>query len=308
MPKLFKGFPTERSVRSHLNFHWCPADPKCRLPMNPAYVCEPHKRALNVSTACMKKKRRGEFYPSLLLQARMKISGFKRPREALRGGGLPAKKRRRLDDSHYRLAKRDRQIVDRMVKRKKRRDHMSTVRQLSVGFQRLDMVDKFTYLGSSVTCDGDEREEIEDRIRKAYTALLDYRSLLCDKRLAPSLRLRLLHAYVTSVLLYGSEAWHIQKSVVRDLFASFEYRIWRRLALPVGTRLDLFSRYLRRKARFIGHLLRLPSQSLLFTQLRLPKTREMIEDHLGIPLERAQGLALRRDVWQRFVCHSFPTT
>jgi hypothetical protein len=301
-PGCSRAFPTEGSVKSHLNFHWCPADPKCRLPTNPDYVSVPHKRARDVSTAQVRKRRERLSSPSLLQPGAM-ITGAKRPRGAFRGGRLPASKRRRLDISLFRLAKRDRQLVDSMVKRKKRKIGLSSIKQLSLGFKRLEAVDSFKYLGCLITCDGDENEEIEERIRKAHKAFLAYRGLLTSKRLASSLRLRLFHAYVTSVLLYGSETWHVHKSVVGKMFASFEFRIWSRSGL---TRIGLFDRYMRRKARFIGHLLRQPSQSMLFNQLWLPKTREIVENHLGFSLDRALPLALNRSDWQRFVCLSFP--
>ena len=92
----------------------------------------------------------------------------------------------------------------------------------------LDQVNRFKYLGVTLTPSNDSTSEIKSRLLLASTALGKLQKVWSDKDVTLSTKLRLLNALVYPVLLYGSEIWTIKKNDLKKLVA-FEMRCCRKV-------------------------------------------------------------------------------
>jgi hypothetical protein len=68
---------------------------------------------------------------------------------------------------------------------------------------RLELVESFTCLGSTITWDGRSTSELA----KADTAFMAKRPLLCLKSIRLETRKEYVKTFAWAVALYGSEAW-----------------------------------------------------------------------------------------------------
>jgi hypothetical protein len=94
--------------------------------------------------------------------------------------------------------------------------------------QKLEQVDSFTYLGSTITWHRRSTAEIKRRIAQAKRSFTMKRQLLCSKKIELPTRKQYVKTFIRSVALYGSEAWTIGKLGQKRLEA-FETWSWRRL-------------------------------------------------------------------------------
>lgn len=94
--------------------------------------------------------------------------------------------------------------------------------------KRIEVVEKFKYLGTWISNNLDPEIEIRSRIEQARATFNVMRSFLCNPALTLSLRYRFVKCYVHSVLLYGCEAWTLKVNTINRLEA-FEMWILRRL-------------------------------------------------------------------------------
>uniref|UniRef100_A0A8D8SJ40 Craniofacial development protein 2 n=2 Tax=Cacopsylla melanoneura TaxID=428564 RepID=A0A8D8SJ40_9HEMI len=147
---------------------------------------------------------------------------------------------------------------------------------LYAGREKLEKVDAYNYLGSRVTCTADYLTEIKIRIEKARAAFLKMRTVLTARDLSINLRTRLLKCYVFPVLLYGVEAWTLNKECERKLQA-FEMWSYRRiLRIPwtdrvtnievlnrMGKEVEVLYDIKRRKLSYLGHVMRGPKYEIL---------------------------------------------
>ena len=137
-----------------------------------------------------------------------------------------------------------------------------------IGNTRLEQVDYFKYLGSTITNNGECTNDIRTRIALAKAAFNSRRSLLTGK-LDLNLKKKLVKCYVWSVALYGAETWTLRKKE-RNYLEAFEMWCWRRMEKisymdritneevlrRVQENRSLISNVLKRKANWIGHILR----------------------------------------------------
>lgn len=93
---------------------------------------------------------------------------------------------------------------------------------------QLQQVDSFKYLGSTVTDDGKDDQEIRIRIAAARNAFNNIERVLRDRSIHMCLRLKILNCYVWSVMRYASECWTINKDTERRINA-FELWCYRRI-------------------------------------------------------------------------------
>ena len=86
----------------------------------------------------------------------------------------------------------------------------------------LKLVDKFTYLGSSVTS---TKKDINTRLTKAWTAinrlLIIWKSDLTDK-----MKCSFFQAAVASILLYGCTTWTLTKRLEKKLDGNYTRMLW----------------------------------------------------------------------------------
>ena len=100
---------------------------------------------------------------------------------------------------------------------------------LTLNGVRLDVVDRFTYLGSCLTKDSSIGPEINARISKARMAFANLLHLWCRNDVSLPVKGRVYNAAVRSVLLYGCETWPLRQQDVHRLEV-FDHRCLRQLA------------------------------------------------------------------------------
>ena len=82
----------------------------------------------------------------------------------------------------------------------------------------IEMVDHFTYLGSTLSRDGDVMEDVKCRIAKASRAFGCLRGAIFNNPMLSLTTKRMVYrAMVLSVLLYGAETWTLKAEHVRRL-------------------------------------------------------------------------------------------
>ena len=83
--------------------------------------------------------------------------------------------------------------------------------------ENIKEVDKFVYLGSVVSKDGETDEDIKCRINKAIHAFNTLRPIWRSNALSLRNKIRIFNTNVKSVLLYGSETWSVTKTNTHKL-------------------------------------------------------------------------------------------
>ena len=101
--------------------------------------------------------------------------------------------------------------------------------ELNLGGDRLEVVEKFLYLGSCISANGSIDDEVSMRISKARLAFDALRHLWRRRVIRLDLKGRIYCATVRAVLLYGSETWPLRTEDVRRL-SVFDNRCLRRTA------------------------------------------------------------------------------
>ena len=211
----------------------------------------------------------------------------------------------------------------------KKCEAMSTVGtepHIKIDTQPVKAITSFTYLGSKINNTGNAQDEIRVRIGKAGAAFGKIEHILKSKNMSLKTKLNLYSATVLSVLLYGSETWHLYAADGKRLNA-FHQRCLRRM-LKVSymehvTNIEILKRtgqrelteILReRRLRWFGHVVRMGEE-------RIPKrvlnwippgrrkrgrprlswrgTLEGDLKKLDITWKEAEDLALQRDQWRR---------
>ncbi|XP_047492005.1 uncharacterized protein LOC125041211 [Penaeus chinensis] len=100
---------------------------------------------------------------------------------------------------------------------------------------KLNRVQEFKYLGSTVQSDGASIKEIGKRIQAGWNAWRKITGLLCDRRVPAKLKGRIFKTMVRPVMLYGMEAVAVTKGQERKM----EVAEMRMLRFSLGkTRLD----------------------------------------------------------------------
>ena len=93
----------------------------------------------------------------------------------------------------------------------------NTWNPLTVSRQCLKLVDKFTYLGSSVSS---TEKDIDTRRMKAWTAI-DRLSIICKSDLTDKMKRSFFQAAVISILLYGCTTWTLTKRLEKKLDGNY---------------------------------------------------------------------------------------
>ena len=86
----------------------------------------------------------------------------------------------------------------------------------------LKLVDKFTYLGSSVSS---TEKDIDTRLTKAWTAI-DRLSIIWKSDLTDKMKRSFFQAAVVSILLYGCTTWTLTKRLKKKLDGNYTRMLW----------------------------------------------------------------------------------
>ena len=161
---------------------------------------------------------------------------------------------------------------------------VSDAPSISIGEHTLNIVEKFTYLGSVITSNLSLESELNTRIGKAATSMARLTKRVWENNmLTINTKMQVYQAVVLSTLLYGSEVWALYSHQERRLSA-FHLRCLRRLLgitwqdrvtnIDVLARAGLpsmFSILTTRRLRWLGHTIRMDDgripKDLLFGEL-----------------------------------------
>ena len=88
--------------------------------------------------------------------------------------------------------------------------------------------DRFLFLGSKITADGDCSHEIKRRLLLGRKAMINLDSILKSKDITLPIKVHLVKVMVFPVVMYGCESWTIKK-VKHQRIDAFELWYWRRL-------------------------------------------------------------------------------
>ena len=156
---------------------------------------------------------------------------------------------------------------------------------ITINNQRLNVVDKFTYLGSTLSRNVLIDDEVNARLAKASFAFGRlYKNVWNKRGITTETKIKVYHAVVLTTLLYGCEAWTVYQRHARKL-NHFHTTSLRKLLgikwqekLPdteVLTRAGLPSIYtmlMQSQLRWAGHVARMPNhrlpKKLLFGELQ----------------------------------------
>ena len=138
----------------------------------------------------------------------------------------------------------------------------------------VDVVDRFTYLGSDVNTHLDLTSTIQDRLDKAGAVFARLSRLWSTSHLSASIKAKMYHSLVRPVAQDGAETWTLLPSM-EHLVDATGMR-WLRHLARISLRLELYNEELRRRdrcptpmseacrqarLRYYGHLCRLPPAS-----------------------------------------------
>ena len=157
-------------------------------------------------------------------------------------------------------------------------DWQGVVPVLTLGGERLEIVERFMYLGSYIGPAG-LGDEISQRIAKARVAFGNLRHLWHRRDISLSLKGRVYNASIRSVLLYACETWSVRSDDVQRL-PVFDHRCLRSIAGvwwehrisnelvrqrifgtgPLSQPISSFISH--HRLRWLGHVLRMPSHRL----------------------------------------------
>jgi len=80
--------------------------------------------------------------------------------------------------------------------------------------EKLELVEKFHYLGDMLSVDGDDDAAVEARIRICWNKFRQLVPLLTNQDISSTMRGRLYSSCVRSSMLHGSETWPVRKENV----------------------------------------------------------------------------------------------
>ena len=150
----------------------------------------------------------------------------------------------------------------------------SNATKILVEGQELEEVDKFVYLGGTLTKTGGSSEDVDSRIRKARAAFVNLSKIWSSNVYSARTKLTLFNSIVKSTLLYGCECWTLTKSSEKKLQV-FQQKCLRRImrifypnlvtnveVLRRARQEDVMADIVVRKWRWVGHIARREPQHL----------------------------------------------
>ena len=133
--------------------------------------------------------------------------------------------------------------------------------------EKIKQVQTFKYLGYMVTSDGRSDTEIRRRIAIAKDSFNKMKPILKNRNILMETKLRVLKAYIWSILLYGCESWNISTDMIKKLQATEMWFIRRMLRISweekktnkavleeAGVKRSLMQTIRKRQLQFLGHI------------------------------------------------------
>ena len=202
-------------------------------------------------------------------------------------------------------------LTDKAVKSSKRRAAEASLDKVVIGSDPpLENVPHFKYLGSRLQGDGSDDADVHHRLEIAQSAFSSLSHLWADYRLSRTTKLRLYRVCVGSSLTHCCEAWTLTRAVTRSINGSNSRCLhvmtgehYRETATAPAYVLVLAVR--RRRLRYPGHVLRMPSHrmvrcalmALVIDASHYP-SGSLFSDCQGIAPPQLVAMASSRSMWR----------
>ncbi|KAJ4439205.1 hypothetical protein ANN_07324 [Periplaneta americana] len=205
---------------------------------------------------------------------------------------------------------------------------------IKIGDLSFEEVEKFKYLGATVTNINDTREEIKRRINMGNACYYSVEKLLSSSLLFKNLKVRIYKTVILPVLLYGCETWTLtlreehrfrvfENKVLRKIFGAKRDEVtgeWRKLhnteLHALYSSPDIIRNIKSRRLRWAGHVARMGESRNAYRVLvgrpegkrPLGRPRRRWEDNIKMDLREVGyddrdwiNLAQDRDRWRAYV-------
>ncbi|KAJ4449060.1 hypothetical protein ANN_00455 [Periplaneta americana] len=204
---------------------------------------------------------------------------------------------------------------------------------IKIGDLSFEEVEKFKYLGATVTNINDTREEIKRRINMGNACYYSVQKLLSSSLLSKNLKVRIYKTVILPVLLYGCETWTLtlreehrfrvfENKVLRKIFGAKRDEVtgeWRKLhnteLHALYSSPDIIRNIKSRRLRWAGHVARMGESRNAYRVLvgrpegkrPLGRPRRRWEDNIKMDLREVGyddrdwiNLAQDRDRWRAY--------
>ena len=174
---------------------------------------------------------------------------------------------------------------------------VSRIPNIKIGDHLLEVVEEFTYLGSTIASNLSLDCELSRRIRKAATLMSRLTKRVWDNPML-TVSMQVYRACVLSTLLYGSESWtpysrqeqrlnvfHM-RNLRRILHITWQDRISNKSVLEHAGLPSMFALLAQRRLRWLGHTRRMKDD-------RLPKSYYMVSSSLVLDPSDVQCYATK---------------
>ena len=141
--------------------------------------------------------------------------------------------------------------------------------EIKIKENTIKQANSFKYLGTQITSDGRNHQEIKSRIAQAKASFQQMKSIMTNIKKSIVVRKRILEAFIEPVLLYGCEAWTIDERMKRSLETTEMWFLRRMMRIPwtakktneevlteAQTTRQLMTKIRKRQAKFVGHVIR----------------------------------------------------
>lgn len=91
---------------------------------------------------------------------------------------------------------------------------------ITISGEALEVVQTFKYLGTIISADGTDKEDVRQRIGRAWASYYDKGKTLRERRMGTKVRTNILYTSVISVLLHGCEHWRLTPEMEADLVSA----------------------------------------------------------------------------------------
>ena len=174
-------------------------------------------------------------------------------------------------------------LADRAVQIKKLEKQQEERQKVTCEGQQLDNVFKFRYLGTLFAANASQQFDVDSRIVMTMSRCGRLRPIFDSKVITLGLKLRLYEAAVCSLMTYGCETWDLNEKTRKRINGANSVMLARitgnsipQETRPTTTSLDLIRRIRMRRHRWVGHILRLGPDSMVYQALKIQSQMNVV--------------------------------